>query len=227
MPAAHHAVTTAPTAPTARRPRAGGGRAGSTAVRGDVVSVGVRPDRDSNVQHDLHLRAPSLVLTVGPAASGKSTLLRALVADGVVDLVVSTDQVRAELGLPAAETDTTYATARAQVTEALRAGRVVAVDATNVRTSDRAAWLRVASDAGGASVVALRVGVGLDVEQLLVRDAGRDRHVPAAVIAEQLVLAARSGPEVLAAEGLVVADPRRTRLVRCTTCPDLGTLQVA
>ena len=86
-------------------------------------------------------RAPSLVLTVGPAASGKSTLLRALVADGVVDRVVSTDAVRAELGLPPAETDTTYATTRGRVREALRAGQVVAVDATNVRSSDRAAWL--------------------------------------------------------------------------------------
>ena len=179
------------------------------------------------MQHDLHLRAPSLVLTVGPAASGKSTLLRGLVADGVVDRVVSTDAVRAELGLPPAVTDTTYATTRGRVREALRAGQVVAVDATNVRPSDRAAWLRVATEAGGATVVALRVGVGLDVEQLLVRDAGRDRHVPADVIAEQLELAARSGPEVLAAEGLVVADPRSTRLVRCTTCPDLRTLRIA
>lgn len=152
------------------------------------------------------LDGPALVLTVGPAASGKSTLLRQLVGARVVDLVVSTDAVRAELGLAPDETTTTYATARDRVRQALVDGRVVAVDATNVRPGDRMAWLEVASSVG-AACVAVRVGVGLDLEQLLVRDAGRDRHVPAAAIRDQLALAARCTPAALAAEGFTVLAP--------------------
>ena len=159
------------------------------------------------------LSGPSLVLTVGPAAAGKSTVLGRLVAEGVVDLVVSTDAVRAELGLPAAETEVTYATARARVRGALAGGSVVAVDATNVRPADRAAWLAVAAGTG-AVAVALRIGVGLDLEHLLVRDGGRDRHVPAPVIAEQLALARAATPAVLAGEGFVVVDPARAALRR-------------
>lgn len=153
------------------------------------------------------ITGPSLVLTVGPAASGKSTLLRSLVADGVVDVVVSTDAIRAELGLAPAETEVTYHTARTRVAGRLAAGDVVAVDATNVRRDDRLAWRAVAHGAG-AGAVALRVGLGLDLEQLLVRDAGRDRHVPPAAIAEHLALAEASGPDVLAAEGFTVVDAR-------------------
>lgn len=156
---------------------------------------------------------PCLVLTVGPAASGKSTLLRRLVADRVVDAVVSTDAIRVELGLAAAETGVTYATARSRVRALLAAGRVVAVDATNVRADDRAAWRALAAPVAAATV-ALRVGTGLDLEQLLVRDSGRERHVPAAAIADQLALAAASGPDVLRAEGFTVVDPVHVTLVR-------------
>lgn len=159
------------------------------------------------------IEGPCLVLTVGPAASGKSTLLRQLVADGVVDAVVSTDAIRAELRLPPAETQATYTIAHGRVRQQLLAGGVVAVDATNVRATDRAAWCAIAAEVGAATV-ALRVGVGLDLEQLLVRDAGRDRHVPADAIAEQLDLASRSGPDVLEAEGFRVVDPAGAHLVR-------------
>lgn len=159
------------------------------------------------------LHGPSVVLTVGAAASGKSTLLRDLHERGVVDRTVSTDAIRAELGLAPDETTTAYAQAQVRVTAALRAGEVVAVDATNVRRRDRARWLAVAA-AVGATPVAVRVGVGLDLEQLRVRDAGRDRHVPPDVIADQLRLARASTPEVLAGEGFTVVDAARTRLVR-------------
>ena len=160
-----------------------------------------------------HVEGPTLLVTVGPAASGKSTLLRGLVTDGVVDAVVSTDRLRAELDLAPDEIDRTYATARRRVRDLLDDGLVVAVDATNVRATDRASWLAVAARSR-AVPVAVRVGVGLDLEQLLVRDAGRDRHVPARVIRHQLTRAARTTPAVLVAEGFTVVDPRSTELVR-------------
>lgn len=153
--------------------------------------------------HDLD--GPALLVTVGPAASGKSTLLAELVATGVVQEVVSTDAVRAELGLPPDETDTTYATARERVRDALAAGRVVAVDATNVRRRDRSDWMALAIGCGVAAV-ALRVGVGLDLEQLLVRDEARDRHVPRDVIAGQLAMARAITPAVLSGEGFEVLE---------------------
>lgn len=156
---------------------------------------------------------PCLVVTVGPAASGKSTLLRQLLQDGVLDEVVSTDAIRAELDLPAAETARTYATARRRVRALLGAGRVVAVDATNVRTQDRLMWQSLATRVG-ARAIALRVGLGLDLDDLVERDAGRDRHVPVDAIAQQLRLATTSQPDVLEVEGFSVIDPTSVALVR-------------
>lgn len=166
----------------------------------------------------VEIQGPCLVLTVGPAASGKSTILRRLEAEGVIDEVVSTDAIRAELDLAPAETNRTYATARRRVRALLGAGKVVAVDATNVRTQDRLAWQTIANRAG-AEAVALRVGLGLDLEQLLARDAGRDRHVPADAIALQLRLAATSSPDVLEVEGFTVVDAGTVELVRRELVP--------
>lgn len=153
------------------------------------------------------LDGPALLLTVGPAASGKSTLLRNLLAAGVVDRIVSTDAVRAELGLAPDETATTYEHTRERVRAALAEGLVAAVDATNVRRRDRAAWMAVAISSG-ATACAVRVGVGLDLEQLLVRDEGRERHVPKDAIAGQLAMARAITPEVLRGEGFTVVDVR-------------------
>lgn len=147
-------------------------------------------------------RGPVLLLTVGPAASGKSTHLTRMLADGALDEVVSTDVIRAELGLAPDETEAAYREARRRVAAALRAGRAVAVDATNVRPRDRARWQRLARGVGPVPVVALRTGDGLDVEALLRRDAGRERHVPAAAIAQQVDLYRRTAsPAQLLAEG--------------------------
>lgn len=173
------------------------------------------PDREPDVPSDLHLRAPALVVAVGPAAAGKSTLLRRLAGLGVVDLVVSTDELRAELGLAPDEHEVTYAHAHRRVRDGLRAGLLVAADATNVRPSDRAAWIRTAHEAGVETVAALRVGVDATVGQLVAADRGRSRHVPPGVIAAQLERAAASGPEALRAEGLLPVDTREVRFVRC------------
>lgn len=167
---------------------------------------------------ELHLRGPALLLTVGPAASGKSTLLRRLHGLGTVDSVVSTDEVRAELGLHPAEIDRTYGEARRRVSDGLDDGLVVAVDATNLRPSDRHAWRRVAR-ASRATLAAVRIGDHLSLEDLLARDAGRQRHVPTEAIREHLErFRTEASAEVLHAEGLIFVDAD-TPIVRCPeTC---------
>lgn len=168
---------------------------------------------------ELHLRGPALLITVGPAASGKSTLLRRLQAQGTVDVVVSTDAVRAELGLPPAETERTYTETRQRVSEGLVAGRIVAADATNLRPSDRHNWRRIAL-AARAALCAVRIGADLTLDDLLTRDARRDRHVPADAIREHIErFTTSASPEQLASEGLPFVDAGAP-IVRCTPgCP--------
>lgn len=169
---------------------------------------------------ELHLRGPALLITVGPAASGKSTLLRRLQDLGVLDVVVSTDAVRSSLGLHPAETDRTYAETRRRVSLGLDAGLVVAADATNLRRSDRDAWRRIAH-ASSASLGAVRIGEGLTVDDLVARDAGRERHVPVDAIHEHVERFATSASVArLAAEGLAFVDAG-ARISRCASaCAD-------
>lgn len=169
---------------------------------------------------ELHLRGPALLISVGPAASGKSTVLRRLQTLGVVDLVVSTDVIRADLGLAPTETDRTYAEARRRVRLALEAGLVVASDATNLRTSDRAAW-RAIAETVGAGLAAIRIGDGLTVDDLVARDAGRVRHVPARAIRQHVAqFQTEASVEVLAAEGLTFVSDA-DRVTRCaSSCRD-------
>lgn len=155
-----------------------------------------------------------LLITVGPAASGKSTFLRRLQDLGVVDTVVSTDAVRAELALHPAETERTYTETRRRVSEGLDAGRVVAADATNLRPSDRHAWRRVAR-AARAPLAAVRIGAELSLEDLVARDAGRNRHVPTDAIREHLErFRTEASAGVLDSEGLVFVDATAP-IVRC------------
>lgn len=130
----------------------------------------------------LPAHGPCLVVAVGPAASGKSTLLHALVRGGDVDEMVDTDLIRAEFGLGPAERERTYALTEQRVRDLLLRDRRVALDATNLTTDKRDRWYRAAKETG-ASVVLVAMPV-LDLEELAARDAGRDRHVPVDVIAE-------------------------------------------
>jgi len=163
----------------------------------------------------LHLRGPSLLLTIGPAACGKSTVLGDLRRRGVVDLVISTDAIRADLGLAPTETARAYDEAYRRATVGMLAGLVVAADATNLRVSDRVAWRAVAARCDG-SVGAIRLGDDLTLDDLVARDAGRDRHVPVDALREHLERFRRDASlPVLAAEGLPVA----------THAADVNTLQ--
>jgi predicted kinase len=165
-------------------------------------------------------------MTVGPAASGKSTLLAALQRTGVVDRVVSTDAIRIEHGLDFAETTRTYGIAHGQVRRGLAAGEVVAVDATNVTVADRSLLRRVASP---HPTIALRVGSGVTLDELIRRDAGRARHVPAHALAAKLAaFETEATREILRAEpfaAVIVAEDVAT-LTRCRDCRCPGVVTV-
>jgi predicted kinase len=102
---------------------------------------------------------PSLVVLVGLPASGKSHLAR-LVAERLGAAIVSSDALRRRLfvapSYAATESRTVFALVRALARRLLGHGRVVVVDATNLRERDRAPLYAAAREAG-APVVVVRV----------------------------------------------------------------------
>lgn len=156
----------------------------------------------------------SLVLLVGPPASGKSTLASELVSAGIVDAedVLSSDAYRKALA--GDETDTSsdrrmWVQLRRDLLERMAAGRTTVVDATNVFPRRRARHIRVAK-AHGRPVVAVRFHV--DVDDLLARNAGRDRQVHAEAIVGMAEQASAVPDDALLAEGIAeVIDAERLR----------------
>lgn len=128
-----------------------------------------------------------LLVPVAPAAAGKSTLARRLVAAGfdAAD-VVSSDLIR---GLAAFGGDVTnqdnnaavFAEVDKQCDIRLRAGRSVYLDATNLDARSRARAVAQAHAHGLPAVALLSRPLGLD--ELVTRNASRDRNVPDFVLA--------------------------------------------
>ena len=127
----------------------------------------------------------ALVILCGPPASGKSTWGKRFAAEN--DLTyVSTDEIRAEIG--AGEGDQTvsaaaFALARGRVSAALGAGRSAMIDATNVNRKSRRDWINLGRG-HGAFVTAVAFEVPKD--ELLERDAKRERHVGPEIISRFL-----------------------------------------
>ena len=123
----------------------------------------------------------ALVILCGPPASGKSTWGKRFAAEN--DLTyVSTDEIRAEIG--AGEGDQTvsaaaFALARGRVSAALGAGRSAMIDATNVNRKSRRDWIMLGRG-HGAFITA--VAFEVPKEELLERDAKRERHVGPEII---------------------------------------------
>jgi protein phosphatase len=158
----------------------------------------IRPARD---HPEIVLPDPCLVVLIGPAGSGKTTLAARHFAP---DEVLASDAFRARLG--SGEDDQTasrraFAALHEAVSRRLAAGRLTVVDATSVWRRARDGLLRRARR---AAVPAVALVLDLPEADCLAGDRlRRGRHVDPGVIHEQwLALQAGLGsPGGLAAEG--------------------------
>lgn len=160
-----------------------------------------------------------VVVLVGPAGSGKTTVRAALVAAGLSrERVVSLDDLRARARAAdvAAGRDprplqhyslgAVRAAARQQAT-LLAAGLGYLADATHLRRRERVAHVRAASAAGLPAVALLMPA--LPVEVLMERNARRpaERRVPEEVLLRHVHRRSLLGGELLLAEGFSAVVP--------------------
>jgi predicted kinase len=142
----------------------------------------------------LDVPVPGVVVLVGAAGAGKTTLAAATFAP---DEIVSSDELRAAVrGDPADQSATrvAFGILHRELVRRLAAGRLVVVDATNLTATGRSAILRRAAIAG-AAVVALVLLPSADAVHA--RNARRPgRSVPADVVDRQLAAAAALGGDV-------------------------------
>jgi predicted kinase len=130
------------------------------------------------------LPKPCLVVLVGAAGAGKSTLAARLFAP---DKILSSDALRAVVSGDEANqraTKTAFAILHRQLDKRLAAGRTTVVDATNVTPFARRALLRQAAVHG---IPAVALVLDLDARLVVARNAARaGRVVPEAAVRRQL-----------------------------------------
>ncbi len=147
----------------------------------------------------------SVVMLVGPPASGKSMFAAELVRQDKVDAgaVLSSDDIAVELFGPTVDRDVAdpeiFAERDRRLAQRLATGQTAVVDATNVLPQARAQLAAIARRFG-APVVVLRFGQPHAV--LAAQNAGRDKRLPARQVREYAALmAAHATAEQLRAEG--------------------------
>lgn len=158
----------------------------------------------------LPIEDPSLVVLIGPAGAGKSTLARRMFAG---DEVLSSDALRAAIGRDEADQSVSgaaFAVLHRELTRRLAAGRLTVVDATNLLAGDRRPLLARAAAAG---VPAVAIVLDLPSDVVAGRNGGRDRVVDGEVVArhlERLRAVVGLGPDGLRAEGFASVTVLRT-----------------
>jgi predicted kinase len=127
---------------------------------------------------------PSVVVLVGPAGSGKSSIAQRHFGP---DEVLSSDAMRAIVGRGEADQQASkpaFALLHRQLRGRLVAGRLTVVDATNLSTRARSAVLHVAR---GAGIPAVAIVLDLPAPVVLARNTSRaERVVNGEVVLDQL-----------------------------------------
>jgi predicted kinase len=147
---------------------------------------------------------PGVVVLVGAAGAGKSTLAAAAFA---MDEILSSDELRAAVsGDPADQSATrvAFGILHRELIRRLAAGRLVVVDATNLTEAARAAVLRRASIAGAPTLALVLLPPAAAVHARNLRRPGRS--VPADVVDRQLAAAASLGVDEAAIRARLRAE---------------------
>ena len=142
------------------------------------------------------MRKPTLYVTIGPAACGKSTFAHAMMVSDKRLAVVSTDTILKVLhGTEASQEDpeAVFTLAYEDTKWSLRCGQDVVFDATNTTTWARDALLRAVGDIPCRKVA---VCFTASLEDCLYRNENRARQVPETVIHRQYRQYMRDAPSI-------------------------------
>ena len=150
---------------------------------------------------ELRVPDPSLVVLIGPAGAGKSTLARRLFHPTEI---LSSDAIRAAISGDEADQSVSraaFAVLHHELARRLADGRLTVVDATNLTAAGRRPLLRRAEAAG---VPAVAIVLALPADVVRARNGRRARVVDPGVVDRHLARVrsiAELGPERLRAEG--------------------------
>ena len=157
----------------------------------------------------LRLPDPCLVVLIGAAGAGKSTLAARLFP---VESILSSDVLRAAVSGDAANqraTRTAFAILHRQLEQRMAGRHTTVIDATSVTPHARRGLVRRAAEQG---IPAIAIVFDLDADVVLAQNAGRGgRIVPEAVVRRHLADLARSlRPGALDHEGFATIHRIRT-----------------
>ena len=157
---------------------------GRAAADGAAASVGHADVDEPVTAAPIEVPVPGLVVLVGAAGSGKTTLATRLFARSEV---LSSDALRAAISGDAADQRATrpaFGILHREARERLAEGRLVVVDATNVEASARSTLRRLAD---AAAVPVVLIVIQLPAKDVHARNAGRaGRIVPSDVVDRHL-----------------------------------------
>ncbi len=163
----------------------------------------------------IEVPVPGLVVLVGAAGAGKSTLASRLFGP---EEILSSDALREQVsGDPADQraTRTIFAILHRELRHRLVAGRLVVVDATNVERAARLQLLRAAREVG---VPAIAVAILAGPSDVHARNAGRPgRPVPVDVVDRHFAAIARIGSDSVSARAALLAEGFGAAYVLVTT----------